>query len=82
MTADRVLVSAAAAYVAAAVFGSAVAMRQDIPGEPFGVGIPLTSARACLQLVREQGQASIRAGAGASLEFVPELEPALSSCES
>ena len=42
MTADRVLVSAAAAYVAAAAFGSAVAMRQDIPGEPFGIAIPVS----------------------------------------
>lgn len=42
MTADRVLVCATAAYVAAAAFGSAVAMRHDVPGEPFGVGVPLS----------------------------------------
>lgn len=39
---DPVLLSAAAAFAAAGLYGSAVAIRHDVAGEPFGVTIPLT----------------------------------------
>ncbi len=42
MRPDRVLAVAAAAFVAADAFGSVVAIRHDVAGEPFGVSIPLT----------------------------------------
>lgn len=39
---DSLLLAAAAAYAGACAFGSAVAVRHDVPGEPFGVATPLT----------------------------------------
>jgi len=42
MTPERFLVAAAAAFAGAGAFGSAVSVRHEIPGEPFGVSIPLS----------------------------------------
>ncbi|MDQ3716469.1 MAG: hypothetical protein M3381_10730 [Actinomycetota bacterium] len=42
MKPDRFLVAAAAAFAGAGAFGSAVSVRHEIPGEPFGVSIPLS----------------------------------------
>ncbi len=42
MPSDPVLTAAAAAFAFADVLGSAVAMRHDVAGEPFGLAIPLT----------------------------------------
>lgn len=42
MRPDRVLLAASAAFAGAGAYGSAVAIRHDVPGEPFGVAIPLT----------------------------------------
>lgn len=39
---DPVLLSAAAAFAVASAFGSAVAIRDDVPGEPLGLTVPLT----------------------------------------
>lgn len=39
---DRVLVAASWAFAGASVFGSAVSVRHDLPGQPFGVRIPLS----------------------------------------
>lgn len=39
---DRALRAAAAGFACAAVFGSAVAIRDDLPGEPLGIRVPLT----------------------------------------
>jgi hypothetical protein len=44
---DRVLLAASLAYAGAAGLGSVVAAREQLPGRPFGVGIPL-SVRAGL----------------------------------
>ncbi|MDQ4036994.1 MAG: hypothetical protein M3313_01250 [Actinomycetota bacterium] len=42
MRPDPVLVAAAVAFAGASAYGSAVAARHDIPGEPFGISIPLS----------------------------------------
>jgi hypothetical protein len=42
--ADRILLAAAAAYAAAAGYGALVDVREDVPGEPFGVRPPGTVA--------------------------------------
>lgn len=41
MASERLLGLAAASFAAADVYGSLVALRQDVPGEPFGVSVPL-----------------------------------------
>ena len=42
---ESALLGASAAFAGAAVFGSAVAIRHDVPGEPFGlrIGLPVRS---------------------------------------
>ncbi len=40
--ADRALRAAALAFGAAAAFGTAIAIRDDLPGEPLGIHVPLT----------------------------------------
>jgi len=42
MRVDPVLLAASAAFAGACAFGSVVAVREDVPGEPFGIAIPLT----------------------------------------
>ena len=39
---DRALLAAAIAFAGAAGLGSAVAIRDQLPGEPLGIGIPLS----------------------------------------
>lgn len=39
---DRALLGASLAFAAATVLGSVVAIRDQLPGQPFGVGIPLS----------------------------------------
>lgn len=39
---DRALLGASLAFAAASVLGSVVAVRDQLPGEPLGVGIPLS----------------------------------------
>jgi hypothetical protein len=39
---DRALPGASIAFAAAAVLGSVVAVRDQIPGEPFGLRVPLS----------------------------------------
>ena len=39
---DRALLGASLAFAGAAVLGSAVAIRDQLPGQPFGVSIPLS----------------------------------------
>jgi hypothetical protein len=39
---DRALLGASIAFAAAAVLGSVVAIRDQIPGEPFGLRVPLS----------------------------------------
>jgi len=39
---DRALLAAAVAFAAAAGLGSAVAIRDDLPGEPLGITVPLS----------------------------------------
>jgi hypothetical protein len=40
--ADRALLGASLAFAGATVLGSAVAIRDQLPGEPFGVSVPLS----------------------------------------
>jgi hypothetical protein len=40
--ADPALCAAALAFACAAAFGSAVAIRDDLPGQPLGIRVPLT----------------------------------------
>jgi len=42
MGSDPLLVAAAAAFAGASAFGSAVAVRHDLPGRPLGVSVPLS----------------------------------------
>ncbi len=42
MGSDPVLVAAAATFAGASVFGSAVSVRHDLPGKPFGMSVPLS----------------------------------------
>jgi hypothetical protein len=42
LTADPALVAASAAFAGACAFGSAVAVREGIPGEPLGIALPIT----------------------------------------
>ena len=39
---DRALLAASVAFAAAAVLGSAVAIRDELPGEPLGIIVPLS----------------------------------------
>ena len=39
---NRALLGASLAFAGATVLGSAVAIRDQLPGEPFGVGVPLS----------------------------------------
>jgi len=39
---DRALLAAALAFAGAAVAGSAVAIREDLPGQPCGISVPLS----------------------------------------
>ena len=39
---DRALLGASLAFAGAAVLGSAVALRDQLPGQPFGVSVPLS----------------------------------------
>jgi hypothetical protein len=39
---DRALLATSLAFAGAAVLGSAVAIREDLPGQPCGIGIPLS----------------------------------------
>jgi hypothetical protein len=39
---DRALLAASIAFAAAAGLGSAVAIRDDLPGEPLGITVPLS----------------------------------------
>jgi hypothetical protein len=39
---DRALLGASLAFAGAAVLGSVVAIREQLPGEPLGIGIPLS----------------------------------------
>ena len=39
---DRALLSASLAFAGAAVLGSAVAIRDQLPGQPLGVSVPLS----------------------------------------
>jgi hypothetical protein len=38
---DRALLAASLAFAGAAVVGSAVAIREELPGQPCGIGVPL-----------------------------------------
>jgi hypothetical protein len=42
---DPGLLGASTVFAVASVFGSAVAIRQDVAGEPFGLGVALTVRR-------------------------------------
>jgi len=42
MKADPALFAASVAFACACAFGSGVAIRQDVPGEPFGISSPLS----------------------------------------
>jgi hypothetical protein len=39
---DRALLAASLAFAAAAVAGSAVAIRDELPGQPCGISVPLS----------------------------------------
>ncbi len=45
---DRALLAASIAFAGAAGLGSAVAIRDQLPGEPLGIGIPLSVPAALL----------------------------------
>jgi hypothetical protein len=46
--ADRALLAASLAFAGAAGLGSAVAIRDQLPGRPCGVGVPLSVAAGLL----------------------------------
>jgi hypothetical protein len=43
---DRALLGASLAFAGAALLGSVVAIRDQLPGQPFGLSIPLSVPRA------------------------------------
>ena len=44
---DPALLAAALVFAGAAIAGSAVAIRDELPGQPCGISVPLRSPRGC-----------------------------------